>query len=396
MKKSKADDNSAKKLTIGIDGRCLLDENYTGVGEYTIALLQKLLKDYPEHNYLIFLNSFKNRNIQKKLLWLRSYENVRIKHYHWPSKLLNFSLWFFRYPKLDKLLGGVDIFIAPNISFLAVSKKTKFILTVHDLSFERFKETFSWRRRLWHFIINPRQLAREADEIWTVSRSTKWDLEQLYKVRKDKIRVYPILQSMKNFQRKNISEEKKKEVRKKYNLPNRFLLYLGTIEPRKNIVKIIKAFEYLRENKILERNCKLVLAGQLGWRYNGIVRAINSSKYSTDIKLTDFVDPADKPYFYHLATIFVYPSLFEGFGIPVVEAMVSETAVITSNNSSLPEIVGAGALMIDPDDLTDLIDALELLFIDKKIREYYIKKGKKQAEQLLQKSRKINLLETII
>jgi glycosyltransferase involved in cell wall biosynthesis len=112
--------------------------------------------------------------------------------------------------------------------------------------------------------------------------------------------------------------------------------------------------------------------------------------------LTDFVNPADKPYFYHLATIFVYPSLFEGFGIPVVEAMVSETAVITSNNSSLPEIVGAGALMIDPDDLTDLIDALELLFIDKKIREYYIKKGKKQAEQLLQKSRKINLLETII
>jgi glycosyltransferase involved in cell wall biosynthesis len=391
--KNKIKNNLKNKQIIGIDGRCLLDQNYTGVGEYTIALIKKLLKDYPQNKYIIFLNSFKSRNIQKKLIWLRHYKNVSIKHYHWPSKLLNFSLWFFRYPKLDKLLGGVDIFIAPNISFLAISEKTKFILTVHDLSFERFKETFSWRRRLWHFIVNPRQLAKEADEIWTVSRSTKWDLEQLYNVVGNKIKVYPILQEMKSFQRNNISEKKKFQAKKRYNLPDKFILYLGTIEPRKNILKIVQAFEYLRKNKLIDEKYKLVLAGQLGWRYNGIVENIKSSEFAQDIKLTNFVKRVDKPYFYHLANIFVYPSLFEGFGIPVVEAMTSGTAIITSNNSSLPEIVGRGALMIDPDTVTDLIDALELLSNDQKIREYYIKLGFERARELLDSSAQIKLLK---
>jgi glycosyltransferase involved in cell wall biosynthesis len=264
---------------------------------------------------------------------------------------------------------------------------------VHDLSFERFKETFSWRRRFWHFIINPRQLTSEATEIWTVSQSTKWDLEQLYNVVGDKIKVYPILQSMKNFWKKNISEQRKREVKKKYDLPSKFILYLGTIEPRKNIIKTIRAFEYLRKNKLIDEKYKLVLAGQLGWRYNRIITNIKNSEFSQDIKLTNFIKREDKPYFYHLASIFVYPSLFEGFGIPVVEAMTSGTAIITSNNSSLPEIVGRGALMIDPDTITDLIDALELLSNDQKIREYYIKLGFERVKDLLDSSAQIKLLK---
>ena len=421
-----------------------MDENYTGVSEYTITLIKKLLKDHPENKYIIFLNSFKGWDIQKRLLWLRKYSNISIKHTHLPNKFLNFSLWFFRYPKLDRLLGGVDIFIAPNISFLAISKKglfsitdfrqnipvllracqkkfantpylrtffdgalnktekflsktvtensPKFILTIHDLSFERFKETFSWKRRLWHFVINTRKLAQRADEIWTVSNSTKWDLEALYQIPSQKIKVKPIIQNLDKFRQKELNKKRQKIIRKKYNLPKHFILYLGTVEPRKNILQIVKAFEYLQENKIINPHCKIVIAGQLGWRYTQIVNYIKKSKWVEKIILTDFVANEDKAYLYRLANIFVYPSLFEGFGIPVVEAMSSGRAVVTSNNSSLPEVIGDAGLMIDPDRLDDLIDALKLLLTDKKTKEYFEKKGRERVAELMKVSEKVRLL----
>ena len=387
-------DKLDEKKVVGIDGRCLLDVNYTGVSEYTVTLIKKLVRDYPSKEFVIFLNSFKTRGVQERLAWLRNYKNVRVKHYHYPSKLLNFCLWFFTYPKIDKMLGEVDIFIAPNISFLAVSKKVKFILTVHDLSFERFKETFSWKRRLWHFVVNPRKLCKNADEIWTVSESTKWDLESLYKLPAKKIKVKPIVREMKCvIDNKNVAKTKLRSVQKKYNLPERFILYLGTIEPRKNVVSLLRAFEYLKENNKIAKDYHLVIAGQLGWRYKKIVEAIELSKFRKDILLTDFVESEDKPSYYQLADVFVYPSLFEGFGIPVLEAMINGAPVVTSNNSSLPEVVGRVGIMIDPDSVDDLIDAIDLLINDRKLRDYYVQEGFEQAKRIVSRSVKMKLLE---
>lgn len=382
-----------KNKIIGIDGRCLLDANYTGVSEYTVVLLEKIIKDYPRKKIIIFLNGFKNRGIQKKLLWLRQYKNVQIRHYHFPSKFLNFVIWFFDYPKIDKMLGGVDVFIAPNISFLAISKSTKFILTVHDLSFERFKETFSWKRRFWHFVINPRRLCREADEIWTVSHSTKWDLKYFYNISSKKIKVKSIVRNLKLFSDFSKEDGKLNKVQKKYNLPQKFILYLGTIEPRKNIINLVKSYEYLRENKKIKNKCKLVIAGQFGWNYKKIIEYIKQSQFSKDIIVTNFIDQVDKDSFYQLAMVFVYPSLFEGFGIPLLEAMANGVPVITSNNSSIPEVIGRAGIMIDPDRAEDLIDALDLMVNDKKLREYYIKEGLQQSKKIIKNSKKIRLLE---
>jgi len=382
---------SDQKMTIGLDGRCLLDTNYTGVSEYTVAMIKKLLQDNPDKQIVIFLNSFKSYDIQRRLAWLRQYKNVQIKHYHIPSKFLNLSLWLFKFPKIDKMLGNVDVFIAPNISFLAISRKTKFILTIHDLSFERFKETFSWQRRFWHFIINPRALCQQADKIWTVSHSTKWDLKSLYKISNNKIKVKPIVKELKITSHK-CKEDRLKRVQEKYNLPEKFILYLGTVEPRKNIVNLVRAFEYLKDNKNIDKKYKLIIAGQLGWQYKSIITYIKQSRFKNQIILTNFIDQKDKKCFYQLATVFVYPSLFEGFGIPVLEAMSNGTPVITSNNSSIPEVVERAGIMINPDRVDDLIDALELIITDKKIREYYIKKGFKQAKKIIKRGREIKLL----
>ena len=385
---------------IGIDGRCLLDTNYTGVSEYTVVLIKKFLKDYPDKQFVIFLNSFKSRGVQKRLAWLRKYKNVQIKHYHIPSKFLNFSVWFFGYPRLDKMLkwkddgeyNPLDVFIAPNISFLASSHDVKFILTIHDLSFERFKETFSWKRRFWHFIINPRKLCQRVDEIWTVSDSTKWDLESLYKVPSNKIKVKPIVRNLRSINKGRRDKNILKTVKANYNLPKKFILYLGTVEPRKNIVNLVKAFEYLKESKKIDKKCKLVIAGQLGWRYKEIVEYIKNSKFKKSIVLTNFVEQRDKQYFYQLAEVFVYPSLFEGFGIPVLEAMANGAPVITSNNSSIPEVVGGAGIMVDPDRVDDLIDAVELMMNDEKVREYYIEEGFKQAKLVIKNSKNIELI----
>jgi len=368
---------------IGIDGRCLLDKNYTGVSEYTVALIRKLLQEHPENEYYIFINGFRGRDIEQKISWLRKYPNLHIKHFHFPNKILNFSLWLLKYPKLDKLLGNVDIFIAPNISFLAVSKQTKFILTIHDLSFERFPETFSPKRRFWHFIINARRLCYQANQIWTVSYSTKWDLESLYKIPGDKIIVRPILRSLQKFKdTKLVTSQAQNDISEKYNLPSKFILYLGTIEPRKNIITLVQAFEYLRQHDKINKDYKLVIAGQLGWRYQHILNYIKKSKFIDDILLTDFVTPAEKVFFYKKARVFVYPSLFEGFGIPVAEAMASGTPVITSNNSSLPEVVGDAGILIDPDRVEDLIDALELMLNNQSLQTEYIKQGYNRIKKI--------------
>ena len=381
-----------KNKIIGIDGRCLLDKNYTGVSEYTVTLVKKLLKDYPDKQFVIFLNSFKSRGVQKRLVWLRKYKNVKIKHYHIPSKILNFSLCFFCYPKIDKMMGEIDVLIVPNISFLVVSENVKLILTVHDLSFERFRETFSWKRRFWHFIINARKLCRRADEIWTVSCSTEWDLNGLYNVSTEKIKIKPIIRNLKCIKKNVNNRDKLREVQKKYKLPEKFILYLGTVEPRKNIINLVKSFEYLKQNNEVNEEYKLVIAGQLGWRYKSIIDYIEKSKFNNEIILTSFVDQKDKPYFYQLARVFVFPSLFEGFGIPVLEAMASGVPVITSNNSSLPEIVGRAGTMIDPDNVGDMVDAIELLINDNELREYYINQGFKQVRKIVKNSQEVELL----
>jgi glycosyltransferase involved in cell wall biosynthesis len=153
-------------------------------------------------------------------------------------------------------------------------------------------------------------------------------------------------------------------VAQKYHLPKRFILYFGTIEPRKNIVGLIKAFELLKEKNKDFKNACLVIAGGKGWLFRDIFEAAEKSKYAKQIIFTGFVSPEDKVYLYNLAELFVYPSFFEGFGFPPLEAMACGVPTITSNTSSLPEIAGEAALMIDPYDVEELAWAMEEILSD--------------------------------
>lgn len=377
-------------MKIGIDIRCLSEGNRTGVEEYTIGFLKRLFEQDSDNEYLLFINSFKA--IKEDLSWLDEYSNVEVRNFGFPNKLLNFAMWFLRWPKIDILLGGVDVFFAPNISFIALSKKCNFILTIHDLSFERFPEYFSGKRRLWHYIVNARLLCKRADKILAVSKSTKEDLMMIYGIQGNKIEVvYPNI-DIKNFTESKLSGQKTLKMMRDYHLPDEFILFLGTIEPRKNIISLVKAFEHLKKSGKNYRNLKLVIAGRIGWSSEKIIQAVEASPNKRDIFFTGFVNDIDKPMLYKLAKIFIYPSFFEGFGFPPVEAMASGVPVVTSNCSSIPEVVQDAAILIDPYRPAEISLAARLLLEDEILYNDFIKKGEAHVEKIKKRYAKENCL----
>lgn len=361
-------------MNIGIDIRVLARGARTGVEEYAINLLSEILPLDKSVNYKLFYNAY--RKVELNYPWL-ALDNVYLKSYKIPNRFFFIGARYLDRPKIDKLLGGVDVYFNPHFFVAPLSRSCRKVITFHDLSFEHHPEFFSKRKRLWQkLLMNTKKEAEKADKIIAVSNSTKEDLINLYGIDSDKIEVV-YSGVAKRFKPVNNEQQITNSVKEKYNLPDKFILYFGTIEPRKNIVGIIEAFELLKSDKSL----KLVIAGAKGWLYGDIFKAAKNSKRSQDIFFTGFVDNEDKPFLYNLAELFVYPSFFEGFGFPPLEAMACGLPTIVSCNSSLPEVVGKAALMIDPANIDELAWAIEIALTDNELRKRLIEAGIKRAKK---------------
>src|SRR3989338_6148073 len=264
-------------MNIGIDIRSLMSPVKTGVGEYTYELLNALFSFDRENQYFLFYNSYADVS---PYIPQWHYDNVHYIVTRYPNKLFNASLHFFNKPYVD-LLGyqhnntttqqHLDYFFSPNLNFTALSKNVKHILTIHDLSFEFFSDCFSWKQRIWHQLVNPRGQCLRADIILTPSENTKRDVVEYYGVPAEKIKV---VYSGLGAQFTVHSSEFIGKIREKYNLPEKFILFLGTIEPRKNITGIVNAF---RSSELRTKNYDLVIAGSLGWKYREIMRLIEQT-----------------------------------------------------------------------------------------------------------------------
>lgn len=377
-------------MRIGVDIRVLMDKNYSGISEYTANLLAEIkkqseaLKERELENkleaslinkpdeYKLFYNSY--HNIEDRLGAWRS-DNFSIISTRLPNKIFNYLLEkIFSYPKLDKVLGGVDLFWSPHFNFSSFSKNKDFkkIITVHDLSFLRYPEFFSWRKNFWHKALNVKKIIREADLIITVSLNTKNDIVELLNINPEKIKV---IYSGNNLVKREITALEKEESLKRFNLSGPFILYLGNIEPRKNIKGLIESYNNLRKKNPNLADLKLVLAGGKGWKSKEIFKSYKKSKYKKDIYFLGYISKSDKEILYASAKVFVYPSYYEGFGFPVLEAMAYGCPVICSNVSSLPEIVADAAITINPYNNEEIETALELFLSDEKLRELFIAKG---------------------
>ncbi len=386
-------------MNIAIDMRPLLDKNYSGVGEYTYNLLKNIFKTDRENKYFLFYNTAK-KDLVKNLPKF-NYDNVFYCDFSYPNKLLNLSFFLFGWPKVDEMinkkfkdiLGGekIDVFFVPNLNFISISDNCRKIITVHDLSFEMFPEFYSLKRRIWHKAINFKKQVKKFDSIITVSENTKKDLMNFYGIKSDKIKV---IYSGVHDKYKVLDKEQLEGVKGKYNLPEKFILYVGNLEPRKNIESFIEALSLVSED------VKLVIIGGIGWKKNRILKTIKSAEVLDRVIFTGYIDDNEKVKLYNLAKAFIYPSYYEGFGFPPLESFACNTPVITSYSSSLPEVVGGRAIMVDPFNVAEIKEAINIALIDdnlidKNPEEFTWEVVSKKFLDNLSYSKKYNIIDLV-
>lgn len=375
-------------MKIGVDIRVLMDEYYSGVSQYTANLLTAMLLVDKNNDYKLFYNSWDNLD-QRLSVWQR--ENASVVGSHIPNKIFNYlGQKILTYPKVDKLLGGLDIFWAPHFNFSSLSANTKNIITVHDLSFLRYPEFFSIRKNCWHKALGVKNILRGADKIIAVSENTKNDIIELVGISQEKIKV---IYSGNNAVKKDVNLESADKFLSSHNISGRLILYLGTIEPRKNILGLIEAYEGLRKKNPELNDVKLLLVGAKGWKNKQIYSKWNKSDYKKDIIFLGYISEAERDILYAKSSVFAYPSFYEGFGFPPLEAMTYGLPVVCSNVSSLPEVVGSAALTINPYKSHEIAEALELVLTDDTLRELLIKKGYEQAKKFSWSKAAVEYLE---
>jgi glycosyltransferase involved in cell wall biosynthesis len=250
------------------------------------------------------------------------------------------------------------------------------VVSIHDLSFEHLPQAFNRRSRT-QLRLTVRHSARRAARILSLSEHTRRDIMETYGIERERIEAIP-LAAPKHFAPVEDNRELQR-VRHTYGIDGDYILSVGSIQPRKNLARLIKAYASLRGHYSADKLPKLVLAGKCAWLYDETLRALEESGIKNLIVLTGYVPESDLPALYTGALCFVYPSYFEGFGLPPLEAMKCGAPVVVGNRTSLPEVVGDAALTVDPFDIDAIAKAIKLLMDDSQLRAELSVKGQKRA-----------------
>jgi|SRR5579872_301423 len=351
-------------MRLAIDLRSLmqLGEKISGVENYVLNVVNAVASGQSIEP-LFFYNSYNKVSLPGQL-----HDYPGIKHTRVPNKIFNVLLKLGML-KFESLYGDFDALWMPDLRPFSIKPKTKLILSVHDLSPVMHPEFYSIRRRLWHNFLNYKKSFQRANLIFALSEYTKFDLVKLFQLNPDKIKVIygGVNHGIFNT---NLDQRLKHKVREKYKLPKKYILAVSTIEPRKNLSGLVEAFENIEDPEL-----HLVIGGRLGWLYAELLEKVNNSAKKDRIKLLGYVDEADKPYLLGQAEMLCYPSFYEGFGFQPLEAMACGVPVITSARTSIPEVSGNAALLIEPNHLEELTAAIESLLLDPELRNNLILKG---------------------
>jgi glycosyltransferase involved in cell wall biosynthesis len=290
---------------------------------------------------------------------------------------------------VELFIGRVDVFYSPDFLLPPTWARRK-LVTVHDLSYVRLPECFP--PALKHYLDRavPRSLER-ADLVLADAESTKRDLVGIYKIPPKRVDV--LYSGVDARFCSQVDETERARVREKYRLERPYLLSVSTIQPRKNYVRLIKAFARLVPN--LASPVSLVIAGGNGWMYEEVYQTVEQLHLQDRVSILGFTPDEDLVPLYAMATLFVYPSLYEGFGLPVAEAMACGLPVVCSNASSLPEVGGDAALYFDPCDVDAMADAMRRALTDEPLRKSLRTKGLEQVKQFSWERAAEGLLESL-
>lgn len=357
---------------IGIDYTAA-HEQRAGIGRYVRELVRALAAEDTATPYRLFVAGASPAELP----------SAYGPNFEWrPTRVT--PLWFARlwhrlqvpFP-VEFFTGRVDLFHATDFTLPPTLPGTRTLLTVHDLSFVRAPETSTPVLKRYLDRVVPRSV-RRATHVVADSRATRDDLIEFYGTAPDKITV---LYSGVEARFVPVSDPViRRAAREKYAIPPDapYILSIGTVQPRKNYARLIEALARLSPAC---SDMHLVIAGGRGWLESPIYQAVDVFRLRDRVHFTGFVDDADLPSLYSDAVCLAYPSLYEGFGFPVLEAMACGTPVITSNISSLPEVAGDAALLIDPYDVQALADALERVLGDSRLRDQLVEQGHRQVQK---------------
>lgn len=341
-----------------------------GLGRLAHELTAALLDLDTEHSFVAFYNAAAQARVDPVFARMAQ-APLGLADKPWRMRVLLAQL--LRRPQEYLVSGGggpLEIFHATD-HLLPYLPHTRTVFTLGDLTFLSHSQTHAALNRTFLRLMMPLFL-RRADAIVAISDSTRREMERYYGPLSTPCHViYPGVHS--RF-RPVAHESVLADVRTRYNLPARFVLYVGTIEPRKNLPVLIRAYQQAAMTGV-----RLVIAGKKGWMYAETFAQVQALGLEDQVLFTGFVADDDLPTLYTLAELFVFPALYEGFGLPVLEAMACGTPVITSNLSSLPEVAGEAGLLVDPTDVADLATAIRRVLENVGLRMAMAKKGVAQA-----------------
>ncbi|MBI3985207.1 MAG: glycosyltransferase family 4 protein [Candidatus Levybacteria bacterium] len=348
-------------MVIGIDGNEANVEKKVGIGEYAYELLLEFAKIQDERKvkFEIFLKENPRSEMPPPNSNLR-YRTVGPKKM-WTQFGLPLNLFLGKRP---------DIFFTPT-HYAPRFSPIPTVISIMDLSFIHFPILFA-KKDLYQLTNWTKYSVKNASKIFTISQFSKSDIIDVYGVDEGKIVVtYPGIKKPTSVRILSMDD-----LRKKFGIDKNYILFVGTLQPRKNIVKLIEAF-----SKIEKENLILVVVGKKGWLYEDILSAPGRLGVGERVKFLDFVEDDDLPSLYKNALCFVLPSLYEGFGLPVLEAMKHGCPVLTSNVSSLPEAGGDAAIYFDPNNSDDIKEKIEKVIKNPSLRQEMIEKGYNQIKK---------------
>ena len=333
-------------MKIAVDARSLATIPMTGVGYYTFSFLEALalVKGRYSVDILLFTSG---SSVSRPLLDIASKLPFQHRHIRVPNKLLN--LWFASgvWPGIEAFLPRYDALWMPNLNFVSRQQDTPLYVTVHDLSFLHNERFYSVKNRLWHRLLNIRRLLASATLLFAVSHHTAADIK----------RFFPDLQTPVRVVRPGTHTVEPGPLAE---IPKRFLLYVGTLEPRKNLQGVLEAFRILRRT---HADLTLILAGHM----HNLQSSIRSLIREQDgVEYRSYVSDDEKRSLYANAQALLWPSLYEGFGFPPLEALSYGTPVITSYRTSLPEILRTSAWYVNPYNIAEYVRVLEHLLANPK------------------------------
>ncbi len=370
-------------MRIAVNTRLLLKGKLEGIGWFTYQTLEHIVRNHPEHEFFFFFD----RPYDPQFVFAPNVTPV-VVHPQARHPIL-FYIWFeWSVPAMLRKYK-IDLFLSPD-GYMSLSTKVPTCLVIHDLAFEHYPEHSVWSHRMYWRHYSP-LFAKKASRIVTVSTFSKNDISTRYGIEPSKIDV---VYNGAHDEYVPLTVEDREDVKKKYADGCEYFVFAGALHPRKNIVNLLKAFVVFKKRQ--HTNMKLVIAGRMAWKYEEVEQMRSEMLFKEDVKWVGYMNVDELSRVIGGAYALVYASLFEGFGIPILEALQCDVPAIVSNTSSMPEVAGDAGLLVDPTDVDDIANKMHLLYKDEALRNKLIVNARQQVKKFDWGRSAVNLWESMM